>query len=155
MGKEKKVKTGGGGFKAPKTSVQVVKADAKGDQVVCSFTARQTTGGGRKSLTKGVDKITQTFQCDSTEHAKALAEHAPKLHARNSRHGLVYSLKKLAEGITLEDGTEVSGEILLRKARVRAAKNYAARQKVKEEKAKRRRLDDEHRVKMERKKAAA
>ena len=145
MGKEKKVKAAGGGFNPPSTKrVLVNSADAKGDQVVCTFTARKTSGGDRKNLIKVADKVTKTFQCDSPEHAKLLAEHALKLHSRISRHGLVYSLTKLADN-----------EALLRKARLRAAKKYAARQKIKEENARARRLQEEHRMQMERKRSAA
>jgi hypothetical protein len=136
-------------FSAPYKGVRVVKATPKGDQLVCEFNARKMVGA-KGSLELLTDKRAATFQCESVEHAQALAEHAKKLHARKTRHGLIYSLKKLSEGVTLEDGTDVSGEALLKKARERAAKKYKIRQDIKAEKDKRRRMEEERRVKSER-----
>lgn len=137
-----------GGFHAPYKGVVVKEATVNGDQVTCKFTARRMVGI-KGSLDHPVDKITHTFQCEDDDHAKMLAEHAKKLHARKHRNGLIYSLQKLAEGITYVDGTNVSGSELLRKARDRAAKKYKIRQEVKTEKEKKRRLEEERRLRSE------
>lgn len=143
MGKEKS-SSGGRGFRAPKRRVRVQEATAKGDKVVCTFTLARTTGGDKKNLTIQTDKVTQTFDCSSQEHAELLALHAVKLHSRRNKNGLIYSLKKLA-----------SDESLLTKARRRAGKKYDIRQEIKAEKARLRRLEEERRLRVEKQMAAA
>jgi hypothetical protein len=138
-----------GRFHAPYKGVMVKEVTVSGDQLTCKFTARRMVGV-KGSLDHPVDKVTHTFQCESEDHAKALAEHAKKLHARKHRNGLIFSLQKLSEGITFVDGTNVSGSELLRKARERAMKKYKVRQEMKAEKEKKRRLEEERRVKSDR-----
>jgi hypothetical protein len=130
--------------------VKVIEATVRGDVVECKFNARKMVGGTPTTLDLPADKTTATFQCENAEHAKLLAEHAKKLHARKHRNGLIFSLNKLSEGITYVDGKNVAGSELLRKARERAVKKYAKRQELKAERERRRRMEEDRRLKTQR-----
>jgi hypothetical protein len=149
----KKSSEGGSGksghFSAPNKGVKVIEATVQGNEVTCKFNARKMVGGTPATLDLPTDKVTATFQCENAEHAKLLAEHAKKLHARKHRNGLIYSLNKLSEGITYVDGKNISGSELLLKARARAVKKYAKRQELKAERERRRRMEEDRRLKSE------
>jgi hypothetical protein len=125
-------------YSSPYRNVIVMDAKAKGNLVECTFNVRKTVGTKSTKPTLVEDKKTKSFQCSSSEHAELLAKHAKKLHARRNKSGLIYSITKLADD-----------EILLRKARDRAAKKYAIRQLSKEYRANLRRLAEERKVKAE------
>lgn len=150
-----KGKTGSGKthFSAPYKGVVVKEVKVSGNTLTCIFTARKMAGGSKTTLEVVADKHTATFICETAEHAQAVAAHIKNLHARSHRNGLIYSIRKLAEGYSSPKG-KISGEEVLKKARKKNDYNRRVRQAIKEEKAKQRRLEEERRMRAEKAQAA-
>ena len=140
-------------FSAPYKKVRVREVKVSDNVLTCIFTARKLVGA-KGSLEVVADKHTATFTCETAEHARAVAAHIKHLHAREHRSGLIYSIRKLAEGYSNDQG-KFSGEDVLKKAKKKAIYNKKVRDALKEEKAKQRRLEEDRRLRMERQQTVA
>ena len=148
-----KSKTTNPHFSAPYCSVRVKEVSVNDTVITVKFNARKQTGGSKTSLETPLDKKVATFDCGTEEHARAVASHIKKLHARRHRNDLIYSIRKLAEGKKVGGEVVRSGPDVLKEAKRKATYNKKVRDDIKEEKAKQRRMEEERRQKAE--KAAA
>ena len=134
MGKEKKDKKPSTHSVTPKINVQVMSAKSDGSKVTVEFSTNRHQRGD--ALDK--DKKSLVIECSGPEHADILARHCMKLHARNKKTGLVWTIKSLA--------TDVEK---LAKARIRSAKMKTRRVQEKKEREDYKHMLELRRQKME------